>query len=141
MNSKELLTIIDESLLRFSEISEESWSFKLGENKWSKQEILGHLCDSAFTNIRRLIVTQYEENQKIVYEQDFWVKAQNYQNISTQHIIDLWKALNIQLFHIIENLPKAQLKNTCFTSNFVTLEFLIEDYINHLLHHLDEIKK
>lgn len=141
MNSKELLTIIDESLLRFSEISEESWSFKLGENKWSKKEILGHLCDSAFTNIRRLIVTQYEENQKIVYEQDFWVKAQNYQNISTQHIIDLWKALNIQLFHIIENLPKAQLKNTCFTSNFVTLEFLIEDYINHLLHHLDEIKK
>ena len=141
MSAKMLLTIVDESLQRFSEISEENWVFKLNENKWSKKEILGHLCDSAFTNIRRLIVTQYEENQKIVYDQDFWVKAQNYQNISTQHIIDLWRTLNIQLSHIIENLPENQLKNTCIVSNFVTLEFLLEDYINHLLHHLEDIKK
>jgi hypothetical protein len=29
-------------------------------NKWSKKEILGHLCDSALTNLQRFVRAQYE---------------------------------------------------------------------------------
>ena len=39
-----------------------------------QRPILGHLIDSAMTNIRRLIITQYQQNEKIVYAQDEWVK-------------------------------------------------------------------
>jgi hypothetical protein len=35
--------------------SEEELSRKPSPNKWSKKEILGHLCDSANNNIQRLI--------------------------------------------------------------------------------------
>ncbi|MDV7698522.1 DinB family protein [Chryseobacterium soli] len=69
--------IVTAELTRFETISEEEWSHKISPEKWSKKEILGHLCDSAFTNIRRFVITQYKENENIVYDQDLWVKAQN----------------------------------------------------------------
>lgn len=140
MNDYEIQRIVNENLGKFKSISEEEWNNKPFEDKWSKKEILGHLCDSAFTNIRRLIVTQYEENQKIVYDQNFWVKAQNYQQIPIWEIINLWHSLNLQMQYIIDNIPENKLASKCITSDFVTLEFIIEDYTAHLQHHLNQIK-
>ena len=111
--------------------------------KWSKKEIIGHLCDSAFTNIRRFVVTQYKENENIVYDQNFWVKAQDYQNVPTADLIDLWKLLNYQIVHIVENIPDEALQRTCDTTKteprVFTLEFIINDYVDHLQHHLKAI--
>lgn len=143
MNYQILKNIIEEELLRFETIYEEDWCYKISPEKWSKKEILSHLCDSAITNIRRFVVTQYKENENIVYDQDFWVKAQNYQNIPTQDVINLWKFLNFQIVHTVENIPDEALQRTCDTTktnpqNF-TLEFIIQDYVDHLKYHLKAI--
>ena len=66
MNYQLLKTIIDTELKRFEIISEDEWAYKNSPEKWSRKEILGHLCDSAFTNIRRFVVTQYKE-MRILY--------------------------------------------------------------------------
>lgn len=138
-----LKNIIDNQSVIFDKISDDEWRNKFSPDKWSKKEILGHLCDSAFTNIRRFIVTHYKENENIVYDQNFWVKAQNYQNIPVQNIINLWISLNFQLINIVENIPEELLNNICDTSKIekqsFTIKFLIEDYINHLNHHLKVI--
>ncbi|HFK5567854.1 TPA: DinB family protein [Elizabethkingia anophelis] len=143
MNYQILRPIIDTELKRFETISEDEWSYKASPEKWSRKEILGHLCDSAFTNIRRFVVTQYKENENIVYDQDEWVKAQNYQNIPTAEVINLWKSLNYQIVHIVENIPDEVLQRTCDTSKttpeILTLEVLIKGYIDHLHHHLKTI--
>ncbi len=138
-----LKNIIDAELQRFQNIPEEEWSHRSFSEKWSKKEIIGHLCDSAFTNIRRFVVTQYKENENIVYDQNFWVKAQNYQNVPTSDLIDLWKSLNYQIVHIVENIPDEALQRTCDTTKteprVYTLEFIINDYVDHLQHHLKAI--
>ncbi|MCP1298321.1 DinB family protein [Chryseobacterium sp. S0630] len=143
MNYQILRNIIDAELQRFQNITEEEWSRKGSSEKWSKKEIIGHLCDSAFTNIRRFVVTQYKENENIVYDQNFWVKAQNYQNVPTSDLIDLWKSLNYQIVHIVENIPHEALQRTCDTTKteprVYTLEFIIDDYVDHLQHHLKAI--
>ncbi|MDQ8749718.1 hypothetical protein BAS06_07630 [Elizabethkingia miricola] len=143
MNYQILRTIIDTELKRFETISEDEWSYKASPEKWSRKEIIGHLCDSAFTNIRRFVVTQYKENENIVYDQDEWVKAQNYQNIPTAEVINLWKSLNYQIVHIVENMPDEALQRTSDTSKatpeILTLEVLIKGYIDHLHHHLKTI--
>ncbi|MDR6922716.1 DinB family protein [Chryseobacterium sp. 2987] len=143
MDYQILKNIVESELLRFKNISEEEWSHKISPEKWSKKEILGHLCDSALTNIRRFVVTQYKENDNIVYDQDFWVKAQNYQNIPTDEIISLWKFLNWQIVHTVENIPDEALKRTCDTTKTTpqvfTLEYIIQDYIDHLKYHLKAI--
>ena len=143
MNYQILKNIIDAELQRFQNISEEEWSYRSSSEKWSKKEIIGHLCDSAFTNIRRFVVTQYKENENIVYDQNVWVKAQNYQNVPTSDLIDLWKSLNYQIVHIVENIPDEALQRTCDTTKteprVYTLEFIIDDYVDHLQHHLKAI--
>lgn len=143
MNYQILKNIVDAGLQRFETISEEDWNYKISPEKWSKKEILGHLCDSALSNIRRFVVTQYKENDNIVYDQDFWVKAQNYQNIPISEIIGLWKSLNFQIVHTVENIPDEALQRTCDTTKTVpqifTLEYIIQDYIDHLQYHLKAI--
>jgi hypothetical protein len=143
MNYQILKNIIDAELQRFQNIPEEEWSYRISSEKWSKKEIIGHLCDSAFTNIRRFVVTQYKENENIVYDQNFWVKAQDYQNVPTADLIDLWKLLNYQIVHIVENIPDEALQRTCDTTKteprVFTLEFIINDYVDHLQHHLKAI--
>jgi hypothetical protein len=143
MDYQILKNIVNEELQRFENISEEEWSAKILPEKWSKKEILGHLCDSALSNIRRFVITQYKENENIVYDQNFWVKAQNYQNTPTSDIISLWKFLNFQMVNTVENIPDEALQRTCdmtkTESQIFTLEFIINDYIGHLQHHLKAI--
>lgn len=143
MNYQILKNIVDAELQRFQTISEEEWNYKATPEKWSKKEIIGHLCDSAFTNIRRFVVTQYKENENIVYDQNVWVKAQNYQNVPVSELINLWKALNYQIVHVVENIPDEALQRTCDTTKTelqrFTLEFIIKDYVDHLQHHLKAI--
>jgi hypothetical protein len=140
INSAQFLEqIINDCTKKFKEMSAQSWSEKKFADKWSKQEILGHLCDSAMNNIRRFIVTQYEQNNVIVYRQDDWVALQNYQSENYQNIILLWKLLNEQIIRIIKNIPPEKLNYTCKTPDERSIIWLIEDYIKHLNHHLNQI--
>ncbi|WEK69269.1 MAG: DinB family protein [Candidatus Chryseobacterium colombiense] len=143
MDYQILKNIVNDELSRFGNISEEEWSAKISPEKWSRKEILGHLCDSALSNIRRFVITQYKENENIVYDQNFWVRAQNYQNVSTSDIINLWKFLNLQIVNVVENIPDEDLQRTCdmtkTETKIFTLEYIINDYIDHLQHHLKAI--
>src|SRR5438105_4052486 len=66
--------------------------------KWSRKEQLGHLLDSAQNNIRRFIEAQYQQQAPtIVYNQDEWVRLNNYQSWSVDELISLWILLNRQI--------------------------------------------
>lgn len=137
----EILALVNEALLNFNDI--EDWDDKPNPNKWSKKELLGHLIDSASNNLRRLIVGQYEQGTKIVYDQDKWVAYQNYQEMNIEDVKMLWKLLNQQLSAVISNIPQSKLDHTCDTgigkSEVHSLVYFIEEYSVHLKHHLKQI--
>jgi hypothetical protein len=142
-NSVHLNRIILDYRIYFQSIKPEDWTLKSAPGKWSKKEILGHLIDSAQNNLRRFIVTQYKQNEKIIYNQVEWVKYSNYQGSAIIDLIELWVLLNKQIAMVINNIPAEKLKFSCDTGKekkeLFTLEFLIEDYISHMRHHLSEI--
>ncbi|WML46750.1 DinB family protein [Neobacillus sp. PS3-34] len=110
-------------------------------HKWSKKEILGHLCDSAINNIDRFIKIQYEELPYVIqsYNQDQWVLLQNYQDCPLDEILNLFSSLNKQIINIILNIPRRRLSNLCDIGNnqLKTLEWLIKDYLEHMEHHIN----
>lgn len=108
-------------------------------NKWSKQEIMGHLADSAQNNLRRFIVAQYENNPTIVYDQDKWVNAAAYQHQPGNEIIDLWFLLNRQICHILRNMNEETAQRVCTTGEPHTISWIAEDYNKHLKHHLHQV--
>lgn len=135
----ELEKIINRHLSNLKDITEEEYSLKPSPDKWSKKEILGHLIDSAHSNIRRFAVAQYEDNPFIKYNQDKWVAINNYQHWDISVIINLWYLLNKQVCHILQNTPSAMYQRTSQTEALHTIEWLAIDYVKHLKHHLHVI--
>ena len=140
---EKLSKIITDYTGQLNSVSEETFILHSVPGKWSRKEELGHLIDSAHSNLRRFVVAQYEVNPKIVYNQDFWNHACNYQHQSSQQLITLWQLLNQQIAEVLHSMPETNYKRTCDTGKGTTelhsLEWLADDYVKHLLHHLHHI--
>jgi hypothetical protein len=137
--ASELDKIIETHLASLRSVSADEFSFKASPTKWSKKEILGHLVDSAQNNIRRFIVAQYEELPKIVYNQDKWVAITNYQEYQLSELIDLWYLLNKHVCQILTSMPIEMTKRQVQTEQVHDVQWLAQDYIRHLLHHLHQV--
>jgi hypothetical protein len=135
----ELAALIHKYSDRLYGLKEEEVSIKPSPAKWSKKEILGHLIDSAQSNIRRFIVAQYEEQPFIKYNQDAWVSITGYQQHEFKSIVDLWKLLNLHIVRILSNLSPEMAQRKCMTNEVHTVEFLAIDYIKHLRHHIHQV--
>jgi len=138
--------ILNNTINNFLQIKTEQldWENKPTPNKWSKKEIIGHLIDSAQINLQRFVRCTYEENFRLTYEQVEWVIAQHYQKADIHDLLDLWTLLNRQIIRVWENYPPERLTARCDNSkqepNLQTVEWLANDYVEHLLHHLKQIK-
>ncbi|OFY62798.1 MAG: hypothetical protein A3H98_10025 [Bacteroidetes bacterium RIFCSPLOWO2_02_FULL_36_8] len=139
INRLQYLCEIIPSLL--NKIQEEDFSRKLHPGKWCKKEILGHLIDSATNNHQRFIRIQYEDVPTIIYHTDNWVRLTDYKNIETEHLINLWEGYNRHLIFIIKFLSEENLRRKCKTNEPepVSLQWLIDDYVKHLEHHLKQL--
>jgi hypothetical protein len=137
--AQQLGDLIDEYIVSLRALQEDGLSIKPSPEKWSKKEILGHLIDSAESNIRRFVVAQYEDSPAIGYNQDKWVAIVNYQQWNWDEITGLWYQLNKQVCRILENMSAETAQRTCMTQQLRTLEWLGEDYIKHLRHHVDQV--
>ena len=111
--------------------------------KWSPQEILGHLIDSAVNNLRRFTEIQFLPQPFTVvgYNQDQLVIVNNYQQLLPEHLVSLWQQLNRQIVYVVENIPTEKLSIPIIIppAKNETLEWLIVDYVRHMDHHLRQI--
>jgi len=124
-------------------LSEETFNRQPAPGKWSPKEELGHLIDSAHNNLRRFIVAQYEKDPKIVYDQNFWNEAAHYRQQASRNLISLWQLLNLQICEVLSSIPEGREQRNCDTGKDKTelhsIEWLADDYVQHLLHHLHHI--
>jgi hypothetical protein len=137
-----LPNIIAELFERLKNISEKDSEIPISKGKWSKKEIIGHLIDSASNNHQRFVRAQLVSNLSFPeYEQEKWVKLQNYQAEPWIKLIELWKNYNLHLLHIVSAIPEEIMNRTCKIGDkeSVSLLFLFNDYINHMKHHMDQV--
>jgi len=122
-----------------AQINEAGFSAQL-PGKWSKKQILGHLIDSATNNHHRWIRAQFENISVISYDQNKWNEFSYYNEMPVQQLISFWTAYNLQIAELIKVIPSENLQKQCNTgSQQVTLEWLFNDYIDHLEHHLKQL--
>ena len=136
----ELRQIVSAYAGKIEAIPDEEFSAKPLPDKWSKKEVLGHLIDSAQNNLRRFIVGQYESQPPfIAYQQDFWVAANRYQAAPRQEVILLWKLMNQRICAVLDDMPEENYGRQCNTGSLHTLQWLAEDYVKHMKHHINQI--
>ena len=144
---------IDSAAERLGQISETQSEVPRSEEGWSSKQIIGHLIDSATNNHARFVLAQLKDDLLFPgYEQNGWVRVQQYQNASWTQLIELWRAYNLHLLHIMSCTSKEKLSNLCTQHTLqtiafqpvsekkpVTLEYLMKDYVVHLKHHLGQV--
>lgn len=130
--------VLDTIPAKLHAIPKQRFSAKESPDKWSRQQIIGHLIDSAANNHQRFIRAQYEATPKIVYDQNNWNTLNFYETADSALVINLWFSYNQHLLFVIKQIPDENLERLCDVGNNqqVTLAFLIVDYVDHLEHHL-----
>lgn len=136
---KELENIITDYTPQLKQLSEEDFSYKPSPSKWSGKEYLGHLIDSAQSNIRRFVMAGYEDKPFIVYHQEKWVAAADYQSYPLNDLIDLWMLINKHLVIILKKMPETNYDREVQTQELHSVRWLAADYNKHLLHHLHQV--
>ena len=138
----QLQTIIEETPARLHKLGAEKAAVKPANDKWSPKEELGHLLDSAVNNHQRIVRVQMEDKLAMPgYQQEKWVKLHGYQERRWSELITLWTVLNQHLLVAAQSVPENAWTHTCSVgdSEPMTLQFVFEDYIRHMLHHLQHI--
>lgn len=136
--------VLNETPAKLLQYTEETASVKPAPGKWSKKEILGHLLDSASNNHQRFVRMQIDNKLELPqYKQNEWVELQKYQARNWIDIVKFWMIYNIHLLHVLKNVDESKLLNTALFPEYgeKTLQFIIDDYVDHMEHHLKQIFK
>lgn len=137
--SEQLVSAIAAADLRLREFDESTAALKPNPEAWSKKEVIGHLIDSASNNHQRFVRLQLADDLRLPkYEQEGWVRVQSYQTADWISLVALWRSYNLHLAWLIREASPDALLHTCQLGDGekVTLQFLMEDYVVHLEHHL-----
>ena len=139
-----LESAIEEAQPWLSELSEETVRFRPTPDRWSISEVIGHLIDSACNNHQRFVRAQTTDVLVFPkYDQNDWTRINNYHDSRWQDLVELWYQYNQHLAHVIRHIPMDKLPTRCEITGYepCTLQFLVEDYLDHLEHHLQKIRE
>jgi hypothetical protein len=135
---------VDEALKLFGAADERRTCVHPAPGKWCAREALGHLIDSACNNHRRFVDGQSGDLARFDgYAQNAWVARQRYQDVPWRDLLALWTAYNRHLAHVIASAPPEALAHAATSpdgKDQITLGFVMEDYVRHLRHHLEQLK-
>jgi hypothetical protein len=140
----ELVRVVNQSASELRAIDEARAGSTLAPDVWSVKEILGHLIDSASNNHQRFVRAQLAGELTFPdYQQNGWVASQDYQTSPWSELIDLWALYNRHLAHVIRRIPDTAANVPCRlgTNEPITLTALVQHYLGHVRHHLEQIKQ
>ena len=135
------------------QISPERSQVPRADGKWSPKEIIGHLIDSASNNHQRFVRAQFTDDLVFAgYEQEGWVRVQDYQGENWAELVQLWKLYNQHILHVMSQVPEEARLKLRYKHNLhqiasdnlseqepVTLDWFMHDYVEHLKKHLSQI--
>ena len=150
----DLIAIVESTVPRLQAIDSARAAVRPAPGKWSPQEIIGHLIDSASNNHQRFVRAQFQDDLVFTgYAQDDWVAVQQYQQARWTDLIALWANFNRHLAHVMRATPepvrtKRHTRHSLDRHAFravpadapATLDYFMRDYVEHLEHHLRQIR-
>jgi hypothetical protein len=140
--SEKLVRAIESAEPKLRKVSEPESAAPALKGGWSRKQVIGHLIDSASNNHQRFVRASLQGSIVFPgYDQDGCVRVEAPQSAPWPLLVTLWTNYNLYLAHVIAHLPPDKLEAPCLIGENapVTLKFLVEDYMAHLLHHLKQI--
>jgi DinB superfamily len=133
---------IETELSNLRALTEEAAALPRGAGKWCPKEELGHLIDSASNNHQRFVRAALgPEFRGPGYQQDEWVRIHGYRDLPWDSLVAFWYQYNVLLAELVARIPESSLEAPCYISDHgpMTLAFVIDDYVLHMQHHIDQL--
>ena len=140
--SEDLLRVVERGEKILLQVSEQESEKPELDGGWSRKQVIGHLIDSASNNHQRFVRAALQDSLELPgYDQDGCVRVAAVQEMPWLLLLSLWATYNRYLAHVIAHLPPEKLDVPCRigANEPVTLRFLAEDYVVHMVHHLQQI--
>ena len=143
---KELLDLIEEFYTTCNSVKKDLTTINISDDKWSLNQIIGHLIDSASNNHQRFVRLQLQTDIDFPdYNKDQWLDVQKYNNSNFNELVNLFYYYNKLILNIIKFVNKNTLNhkwkiNWIDGKDSITLEELIVHYISHMKGHLKHFK-
>jgi len=140
--ASELTRLVDSAEARLLAISEDDSGTPIRPSGWARKQLVGHLIDSASNNHQRFVRAALEGSLEFPgYDQEGSVRVQAVHQMAWPALVTFWASYNRYLAHILEHLPEGALSAKCRIGSAepVTLQFLAEDYVVHLVHHVEQM--
>ncbi|WP_264537667.1 DinB family protein [Flavobacterium sp. N1736] len=135
--------ILAENIDYFTTLKSEILEAKI-PGKWSKKEIIGHLVDSAIHNLVRFTEINYLEKpyRHRPYNQIDLVNLNQYQTMDIIDLTQLWFSINSQIIRVMKSVDEKVLDYKIILSDesVIDLRFLMTDYVEHLEHHINQLR-
>ena len=151
--ARDLVTTVERTTRELSPVPPEVAARRPAPGKWSVQEIIGHLVDSASNNHQRFVRARWQDDLVFpTYDQDAWVTAQRYDAADWRELLALWRSFNLHVAHVMEATPDEVRLREHRRHNLdrvgwqpfaadrpATLDWFMRDYVGHLHHHLRQV--
>lgn len=149
-----LRAAITEAFPRLSTISDSDAATSPAPGKWSPKQVIGHLIDSASNNHQRFVRANFADDLIFPgYDQERWVELGRYAEAPWESLLMLWREFNLQIARVMEATPDAAASALRTRHNLhqlawhpfpedqpATLVYFMSDYVDHLEHHLRQIR-
>lgn len=143
-----------EAAAELAPLPESVASWRPAPDKWSAKEIIGHLIDSAANNHARFVRAPRQTDLVFSgYAQEEWVQTQKYDDAPWADLLELWRAYNRHIAHVMAAVPREARQRAHERHNLheigwrqfqadapATLDDLMRDYVEHLEHHLAQVR-
>ena len=127
---------------RLRAISEDDSDLPYHSGSWSRKQLLGHLIDSAANNHVRFVGASLQnEYNGPQYDQEGWVRCHHYECVPWTDLVSWWSVLNQMIIRVVRYTAQEQYAVPCFIEGVpvMSLEALMEDYLQHMQHHLEQM--
>ena len=149
-----LTSIVEAAAARMLTIADKVAGKPRAAGKWSRKQIVGHLIDSAVNNQARFVRAQMQQDLVFDgYDQEAWVGVQRYEQQPWVELVRAWQVYNAQVAAIMRNASQAEIDRARSPHNLdrigfkslppgaeATLGFLMRDYVDHLQHHVAQVR-